>query len=326
MRASFIALLACAWGVAAAGCGDDAGSGGSGGAGGGGAPSSAGGPLGGSGPGPGGAGGGGGEGEAALVCNPLEARVAGLLDGTALDETFLAFGAIETNTLHADFGDRGALHLELSGPETAPRAATGFLRMPDDSTQPGAWVCVGEGSSIAKGEDWRTASATLRSLSTLGPCPGEPIAGTIDACFFDETCGSGMTSTLEGASFDLPLDSFMMSGFGELGSPRWDFEAVLEPTMGFVAMRIDDGDLASTGRQTTTLSSGYLILPDGLPDARAVYCIGPGSTIDYEVVDGTPNVLRASFAGVSRLGACPGDPADGQLQYCQRGLDEESLQ
>lgn len=321
MRALWIAFLACGSSVGLVACGDDAGTGGRGGTGGGGAPSSAGGPLGGSGPGAGGSGGAGGEHASALECDPLEARVAGMLEGAPIDESFTAFGAMNTNTLHADFGERGALHLELQGPDTAPMDATGFLRMPDDSAQPGAWVCVGEGSTIVRGDDWRTASATFRSLSTLGACPGEPVTGTVSACFGDDTCETGLTSTLESASFDLPFDSYFVTGLALIGSPQWDFEAVPDPVMGFVAMHVDDIDLLSTGRQTTELPSGYLILPDGVPDARAVYCIGPGSTIDYEMVEGTPDVLRATFASVSRLGACPGAGADGELQYCQRGAE-----
>jgi hypothetical protein len=218
------------------------------------------------------------------------------------------------------FGDWGALYLLGPGAEPTgePEAVTAVLRMPESSAQPGAWYCGGQGSAAQLGTRDLEPLVVLRDLSSLGACPGDPVAGEVDICFLDESCGApAMASGLDGATFEVPIDGFIGIG-GDIDGPEADISTTLFGGGGFVRLQataVDPG--APEGvPQTSPLGIGWFLVPVGQPDAGAVYCIGAGSTFAYRIEAGFVTPLSANLTSVTRLGVCPADPLHGELGFC----------
>ncbi|MEJ7735398.1 MAG: hypothetical protein WKG00_40205 [Polyangiaceae bacterium] len=283
------------------GTGASAGSGGAGGSGGGGA-------------------GGGPSVERAPQCDPLEAHLTGEIGGRAIDAPFAASGVTAVGGAEISFGEWGALYLLGPGalPSGDPEAVTAVLRMPDDSSDPGAWYCGGEGTAVQLGTRDLEPLAVLQDLSSLGACPGEPVAGEVDLCFLDETCGApGMASALDGATFEVPIDGFIGVG-SDIDGPEAEISTTLLGGGGFVRLQATGVDPAAPEGvpQTSPLGIGWFLVPAGQPDAGAIYCIGAGSTFAYRNEAGFVTPLSAKLNGVTRVGACPGDHVRGELGFC----------
>jgi hypothetical protein len=210
------------------------------------------------------------------------------------------------------FGEFGTVLFEnvASGEE---RRTSGWIRMPDDGPDPGAWYCATEGTSqIWSGDQYR---AELPSLSRVGPCPGVPVSGSMAVCFNQHDCGDiGLFSDVPGATFDI-LDF----GYGVQSSmtdPHAQIEFLADG--GLWVLPTQEFDISAVDLQTVPLIGSFGIVPEGLPDEGALYCISDDSTLDYRA-DPLMGMLpvAADLQGLSRLGACPtGQPAVATLSLC----------
>ncbi len=147
-------------------------------------------------------------------------------------------------------------------------------------------------------------------------CWGEGQEGGID----DSTCPQGraqLTGTLEGAPVN--LDWEVSDSWGRI------------PATGF-AWNIGTNDGVSAGRlllagsedlgtediprfalldgQSVELTFGLIWMPGDL--GSQFFCTGPGSTATR-----IGDEAKVEFGAVSLLGACPGTPVEGELQFCQ---------
>jgi hypothetical protein len=297
----------CALALIIASCADDdPGPGPGGGAPGGGAVASGGGGSGGqpSGGGGGDAPGGGGAGPT-LACDPLQSALSGSVGATDLSGTFDVLGQGYGFGARLTFHTLGGIFLHgVDRPyPTEPVAVEGLLRMPEEGPDPGAWYCAGPGSQFVTDGAFY-ADASLAITGRLGACPGAGIDGQIDICFDDPSCGGGswMRGELDGAEVD--FDLAQVQGYGELGSTRAVVEgAILWEQGGLVTLEAVDIDPRTTEIATSALGNAFFVVPQGTPDAGAVYCAGEGSTLTY-AGGPIPIPLSAELRGLSRVGSC----------------------
>jgi hypothetical protein len=151
--------------------------------------------------------------------------------------------------------------------------------------------------------------ARLRSLSQLGGCPGGTLVeGEVNIALSSGEGPSGMTSTLQGASFAVPMGEGRWTS--KLGQAGVVAELFTETPMGAAIFAFEPG----TG--SPIAEGAYLIVPDGAPDAGAVYCAGPGSTVTTDSTGPDFLIETVSFKSLSRLGACPATAVEGSLDLC----------
>jgi hypothetical protein len=186
--------------------------------------------------------------------------------------------------------------------------------LPAVATRKQTFVCAGPGSFMSIDQEGGPGSwsARLASLSQLGGCPGgTPVEGEVNITLGNGQSPSGMTSTLQGANFAMPMgESFITA---HLGHPGVVAAAFTESPMGSAIFAFEQAASAPIDE------GAYLIIPDGAPDAGAVYCVGPGSTV---TTSGSPIdflIETVSFKGLSRLGSCPATAVAGSLSLCGGG-------
>ncbi len=295
--------------------GSDAGaSGSSGAAGDPGASGSAGNGAAGSAAGSGGAGGGGGAGTA--LCQPGLVALRGNVGGESVDGVYSDFGAAfpyDSHDVLLNFGTDGRVHLTPSGPaaEGTPTPASALIQLGAAEPAVRAFVCGGAGTSVTLSEGSPGWQARLSSLSVLGLCPGgTPVAGHVTIAL-----GEGeehvMTSTIEGASFTASLGEGQVAG--SLDDPRRVADLFTEARLGVASFSF----LAKA--PVDLIEGGYLVIPEGYPDAGAVYCIGEGSAVAISNPGPFTDIKAVALDNLSRLGACPAAPIDGEIELCAAG-------
>ncbi len=225
-----------------------------------------------------GVGGSGEVGAAGLDCAPGEVQVEGTL-GSA-DAAFQAapfqvlnFGdttsiawLMDDETLR--LSSLGITYFKGTTPLGVSHPTGGVFRM----RAGGSWqfACAGEGSTTTVGEGF--ASFELAQVATLGSCPGgQPVTGTIEVCYGGATteCDPGSVhSTLAGATFDAEL----LSDLGHL--PQDSSVATMTAYLPAAGLAHDAPiQLNAPGPLEAAVEAGYFVVPDGQPDAGAVYCI-----------------------------------------------------
>ncbi len=288
-----------------AGVGNNAGAAGSGGgsASGGGAGSGGGGA--GSGGGPGGSGGG-------ALCSPGHLIIAGSVAGVPIGgdtEIFSSFFNGGAGDLALMFDQSGRVYTRAPEAPTPgePTTATSLLQLNAGAQAAGQnFVCSGEGSLTYDDDtNWKVHAA---SLASLGPCPGgAPVAGEV-ALQYDENFGGEITSTIEGSSFTASI-------FGLVGTT-----SEIDPYVDFELFPSDGGSLFFSFQNlapTVDLAGGYFIVPSGNPDAGAVYCAGPGSTVTTVESEFGLEPSSASLKNLTRLGTCAeATPVAGEIDFC----------
>ena len=157
-------------------------------------------------------------------------------------------------------------------------------------------------------------TARLRSVSLLGACAGgQPLAGTVEACFDDAACGAiGLDSDLEGLPFTLPLAPGCMGGVNDGHTAI--VETVIMAEWGGVF--VIKSHAAAMEGETVPIEDAFIVMPTSSTDPGAVLCAGPGSTITY--APNSPVPTSAHLASVSRIGACPppDGEGDGAVDFC----------
>ena len=249
------------------------------------------------------------------MCGSAEARVTGEVDGTELSGSALPVGHAFVDGVDVSFGALGGVFLpgaEITAPDT-PIEATGMLRLPDESNLAGSWFCAGPGSSIEMDADFTKSTFVARSVTALGACPGTPAAGQVDVCF-SQCSDPSLQSSLDGASFDRGVTAF--SAMGPVGGSVVRLRTLLSGGYGRLILEAIEIDFAATGEQTAPLSRGFLIVPQGAPDAGAIYCVGEGSTLAYTTSRAGIVPLSATLQNLSRLGSCPGTGVSGGISIC----------
>jgi hypothetical protein len=249
----------------------------------------------------GGAGGHGGGG--ALTCADGRVGLFGSLGSDAVDVSAAWMQSSFRQTLFQSFFQTRGRVVLFAADELieggGELGATGLFRMPVEAPSAGQWFCAGAGSSVSRGADEHRFR--LASLSTLGGCPGTPVAGTVSACLGGglELCpqGTHLTSSLEGAAFDW---SASIEGWGG--------------ALGLYEVRLDNGAVLTLDLDLDAVLGGLLLMPADGPDPGAAYCFGGGS-----LEPGAQNGIRFTLSGLSRLGSCAeASPLDGQLDGCIR--------
>lgn len=188
------------------------------------------------------------------------------------------------------FGDKP---LEVAG---SSASATGVFRMPEEGPSAGEWFCAGGGSSVSIDTEKKFK---LASLSRLGACPDETVAGEIDGCFGPDIglCpkGTKLTSTIAGAEFDWTTS---VTGWG--GMP------------GLYEIYLDNGGVLAMYIELDTVLGGLLYIAKGSPDEGALYCMHGGS-----LSPGGQSAMKFTLSGLSRLGTCAdAEAAAGALDGC----------
>ncbi|HEU4533810.1 MAG TPA: hypothetical protein VFS00_06815 [Polyangiaceae bacterium] len=209
-------------------------------------------------------------------------------------------------------GEEGRLFARPTTPLAAGQASsiTGLLQLPETRSRAASFVCAGPGSRLTldpKGNvPW---SARLSSLSKLGACPGgTPVAGEVAITLGDGRQPSGMTSTIEGAPFAAPVGDVAVSSNADNSAVTAEVFS-LSP-MGSVVFSFERAG-------TAPLAEGaFLIVPEGGPDAGAVYCAGAGSTVRTGGSGSDFFLESVSLQGLTRLGTCQGAAAEGELYLC----------
>lgn len=229
-------------------------------------------------------------------------KIAGSIDGEEFHTRHRHFivgsSTGKTNLFFTTLG-RIVLSPEDSTAQGEAVAASGLLRMPAEGPSPLDVFCVGTGTVLAPPGP---ASYSLRSLRTLGECPGTPVEGQVSISLkFAE--GSPIESTIPGAEFKwsdqvASAGPFQMDNTGERA---WNI------------------DLSNDGVLIVDLYNGavdgaLLMIASSSPDAGAVYCAGSGSVLqDSGNVTPTKIVLN----DLSRLGTCAtAEPIDGEVDVC----------
>jgi hypothetical protein len=257
--------------------------------------------------------------EGAPTCSNAEERIDVALGGKDdVSKVLLGGVAVASDGFQMPLGKYGALYvrtLDGSAPGALHTVTSALLRMPEDSDDPGTWYCGGAGSQAVIDSDFQTFQVLLRSVSSLGKCPGKPVEGGMEVCFPGQPCPPGISSTVAGASFDALLDGYE-SASGPFGGSEAKIVATIKGGGGHILLQATSIDPKSADVQTATLGLGTVTIPDGQPDAGAVYCIGKDSTLEYKISAGGPAPLHATLKNLSRLGACPGMAASGQIGLC----------
>ncbi|MFO0554095.1 MAG: hypothetical protein U0271_37285 [Polyangiaceae bacterium] len=268
-----------------------------------------------------------------LKCDLGQLHVAGDVAGN-VDESFVrGFGANWGSTF-SEIGTFGLLYFPAVA--TQPGETTslrGLMRFPDESTSADEWYCLGNGTELTQAPDAFDFTGSLDSLSHLGNCDdATPVTGELDICFtgIAEGCTtSNVVSNVPAASFEIDLaggyvtsnpNSDKSEAFWLFAGPTFDQTGMdVAGAIRFDATGIDLSE--PNTMKTATLSRGFVVVPPGAEDEGAVYCVGDGSTIDYQVLnDGVVDLQKGSFKNLKRLGACPAAEAcvAGNLQVCAR--------
>lgn len=248
-----------------------------------------------------------------VTCADGEAHVAGAVG----DVSFAWDGAfdriIHLGQEYLGVGTEGIWYLDAP----ADGRADGWFRVPEDQPDAGAWYCLdGVDQTLAPGDVY---AATAGRVTRAGPCPGEPVDGDVVMCLSPQDCDGAQTvqSTLDGAPFDLDL-TFVL---GTQTAERVFFEGFTEGA----ALRLDtfDVDYAAPDVEVAEIADGWLVVPPGLPDAGAIYCAGPGSTLEYAI--DAPDIVRpitVELHEVTRVACPPRAEVEGALAVCADPLDE----
>jgi hypothetical protein len=260
----------------------------------------------------------GGEGPAPPECEPLQSALLGTVDGQDLSGTFGVLGQGYGFGARFTFPTLGGVFLRGvdEAYPTSPVAVEGLVRMPQEGPDPGAWYACGAGSELVTDGTWYV-EATLEGVGRLGACPGATVEGFIDVCYGDVECGGGTTArgAIDGAEVDWELTS--AQGYGELGSTSTVVESViLADQGGLITLEATEIDPEATGIETSALGEAFFVIPEGQPDAGAVYCAGAGSTLTYEGGP-IPIPLSARLTRLSRVGRAQDAPStDDTLGFC----------
>jgi hypothetical protein len=261
---------------------------------------------------------GGSAGSTGASCQPDKAVVVGSVGATTINEAYLATGGYEmpyfpaSNDVVLSVGDAGRAYLAAASPppEGQPVAVSGILQLPSSDATKSTFVCAGDGSSLTVfGDDGPLYSSHLASLSQLGACPGgTPVAGEITITLGDGSPPPKVVSTVEDAAFNVGVNKVSMLGHDNQAGVV--AEVFTQPRQGVAFFSFDEAS-------TATLDPGaYFVMPEGSPDAGAVYCAGAGSTAATTGVGSNVVIESVTLRNLSRLGACPGTAATGALDLC----------
>lgn len=213
------------------------------------------------------------------------------------------------------FGDEGRAYLRPAAgtPDGETVAAIGLIQLPGEDARSRSFVCAGEGSTLTlaqfEGSGW---AAHLASLSQLGSCPGgTPVAGEVSITLGDGSAPPKIVSTLADASFTVPVTSVGLLGRADRPGLSAEVFTDLRPGVAFVSFgegasaRVDEG--------------GYFVVPDGSPDAGAVYCAGAGSTAVTSGSGESAVIESVTLKNLRRLGSCAeATAAAGSIDMCAR--------
>jgi hypothetical protein len=258
-----------------------------------------------------------GSGGAPQACVPGNATVVGTIGENVLNESYPPgdpMAPFDSPDVMLTFGGVGRAFLRPTAPPFPGQVTfgvTGMVDLPASETRQQSFVCAaGPGSLMTVVPDQNVPwVARLRSLSQLGGCPGgTPVEGEVNVTLGSGQGPSGMTSTLQGASFAMPM-----------GEGRWTSnldhagvvaELFTESPMGTVIFAFEQAATAPVAE------GAYLIVPDGAPDAGAVYCAGSGSGVTTSGTEIDFSIATVSFRNLTRLGACPATAVAGSLDLC----------
>jgi hypothetical protein len=184
--------------------------------------------------------------------------------------------------------------------------AAGIFRMPAEGPSAGGHLCAGPGSSyVLSAEVDADVDFELRSLSELGVCPGQPVAGTIDACPREQTepdaaCPTGkhLTGTIAGTELDWTDE---VVGYRLLLGDDDDSAAL--------RVRLKNGAVLLLDLDADRVVGGLLSVPGADGSRAVVYCVDSGSVTG----DPASGPFRLQLADLSRLGACGDRPIAGGI-------------
>jgi hypothetical protein len=257
-------------------------------------------------------------------CQPGKAVMGGKIGETVVNEVFAGSNGYalpyDSDDVVFSFGDEGRAYLRPAAgtPDGETVAARGLIQLPGEDARSRTFVCAGEGSTLTlapfEGSGW---AAHLASLSQLGSCPGgTPVAGEVSITLGDGSAPPKIVSTLADASFTVPVTSVGLLGRADRPGLSAEVFIDLRPGVAFVSFgegasaRVDEG--------------GYFVVPDGSPDAGAVYCAGAGSTAVTSGSGETAVIESVTLKNLRRLGSCAAAPASaGSLDVCaQPGAEQ----
>ncbi|HEU4404718.1 MAG TPA: hypothetical protein VFS43_05445 [Polyangiaceae bacterium] len=250
-------------------------------------------------------------------CQVGKAVVSGTVGATTVGESYSGVNGFaepyDSDDLALSLGDEGRAYVRpaSAAPDGQTVAATGLLQLPPSDGRARTFVCAGEGSTVtladADGSGWR---AHLASLSQLGTCAGgTPVAGEVSITLGDGSEAPKLVSTLQGASFTVPVSNVALLGHVDRPGVVAEVFTDLRPGVAFFSFE---------EAATAPLDDGaYFIIPDGSPDAGAVYCVGAGSTVTMSGSGQNVLLEAVTLRGLRRLGTCPGAAA-GELDICAR--------
>jgi hypothetical protein len=183
--------------------------------------------------------------------------------------------------------------------------AGGIFRMPAEGPSAGGHLCAGPGSSYALSADADPdVDFELRALSELGVCPGEPVAGTIEACPREQTepngaCPTGkhLTGTIAGTDLDWTEE---VVGYRLL---------LGEDDGAALRVRLKNGSVLLLDLDADRVVGGLLSVPGEGDSPTVVYCVDGGSVTG----DPASGPFRLQLDDLSRLGACGDRPIAGAI-------------
>jgi hypothetical protein len=262
---------------------------------------------------------GGSGGQTGLACEADKVGVEGALDGGAVSalherqQEFLWYPLSPPFQLGVDFGGSvtapGPGLLRLRSPTYFDQNATGemsgWLRLPIGSSS-SAIQCAT--ASVTRFDELSFDFHTT-SVSELGACPGDPVAGEVTACAGpSDFCGgpSEIVSSLAEAEFIEPFGTYNTVG------------NTLEEYLPLKYIKVGPDHLITTIEiwlEGGEVAEGFVTIPSG-PDEGAIYCVGSGSTV---TPDSTGAHAKLSLKNLTRLGKCgPTGASSGSLSGCVR--------
>lgn len=239
------------------------------------------------------------------ACPPgLGLQLSGSLEGQAFCKTYGGgvFG-IGPERMDGLFDTAGEVFLFAEVPPANPSypvpAAQGVCRMPAEGPAPGRHLCAGSGSSYTTGS--LPFRFSLRSLSDLGTCPGEPVGGGIEWCLGSDAAaclgGPSLVSTIDGAPFDW-TDVFV--GLTKI--------ILHDTSIARMSANLHNGGILVIDIDATNVVGGFVSTSPSGQSARTTYCIGGGS-LNADVF----SVSHLTLTSISRLGECDANPIDGLI-------------